>query len=81
MSLFGERSAPLDGEAVATVELVKPKRAYHQPSRERRNRGGRLRIAAPLARMRQPNDHGPDGKAATCVPTLADDADAVTMAG
>ena len=38
MSLFGERSAPLDGaETVATLELMKPKRAYHQSSRELRN--------------------------------------------
>ena len=38
MSLFGERSAPLDGaETVATLEPVKLKRAYHQPSRDLRN--------------------------------------------
>ena len=38
MSLFGERSAPPDGaETVATLELAKPKRAYHQPSRDLRN--------------------------------------------
>ena len=37
MSLFGGRSAPTDGaETVATLELAKPKRAYHQPSRELR---------------------------------------------
>ena len=36
MSLYGERSAPLDGaEAVETLELVKPKRSV--PSRELRN--------------------------------------------
>ena len=38
MSLFGERSAPLDGaEAIDALEHVKPKRANHQPSRELRN--------------------------------------------
>ena len=38
MSLFGERSAPLDGAGcIATLELVKPKRAYHQSSRELQN--------------------------------------------
>ena len=38
MSLFGERSAPQDGaEAVAPVEPVRSKRAYHQPSRDLRN--------------------------------------------
>ena len=38
MSLFGERSAPPDGaEAVAPVEPVRSKRAYHQPSRDLRN--------------------------------------------
>ena len=38
MSLFGERSAPLDAaEAIEALEPVKPKRAYHQPSRELRN--------------------------------------------
>ena len=37
MSLFGERSAPTDGaEAVAAVEPVRSKRAYHQPSRDLR---------------------------------------------
>ena len=35
MSLFAERSAPIDGaEAVAAVEPAKSKRAYHQPSRD-----------------------------------------------
>ena len=38
VALQCERSAPLDGaETVATLELVKPKRAYHQSSRELRN--------------------------------------------
>ena len=38
MSLFSERIAPLDGgETVAILELMKPKRTYHQPSRDLRN--------------------------------------------
>ena len=38
VSLFGEGSAPLDGAGcIATLELVKPKRAYHQSSRELQN--------------------------------------------
>ena len=38
MSLFGERSVSSDGsDTVATLELVKPEWAYHQPSRELRN--------------------------------------------
>ena len=37
VSLFGGRSAPTDGaEAVAAVEPVRSKRAYHQPSRDLR---------------------------------------------
>ena len=38
MSPFGEKSAPQDdAETVATLELMKPKRAYHQSSRVLRN--------------------------------------------
>ena len=44
--------------------------------------GARKRTAAPLARTGQHDGHGqPDGVAAACVPILAVDADAATMAG
>ena len=68
MSPFAERGAPPDGaEAVAAVEPVTSKRAYHR-------QGGRLRTAAP--------DRGPPGgMAAACLPTFVVDADAATMAG
>ena len=81
MSLFGERSAPLGGaEAVETLEPVKPKRIFFITRTA--ELGGRLRTAAPLARMGQQDGHGPpDGMAAACVPILAVDADAATVAG
>ena len=78
MSFFGERSAPLDGaKAVATLEPVTLKRAYHQPSRELRNWWSNYAM-----QMGQQDSHGPpDGMAAACVPILAVDADAAKMTG
>ena len=83
VSLFGERSAPPDGaEAVAAVEPVRSKRAYHQPSRE-------LRLwVVDCAFLR--HMQGWDNKmiadhlaamGAACLPTLPLDADTATVAG
>ena len=62
MSLFGERSAPPDGaEAVAAVEPVRSKRAYHQPSRELRLWVVDCALLRHMQKMGQQDDRGPPG--------------------
>ena len=74
MSLFDERSG------WSCTGACETEASNHQPSRELRNWVVEQRTAAPLARMGQQDGHGPpDGMA--CVPALAVDADAATMAG